>query len=190
MFAMAASSSVRTTLPGEPRTRELSGISRPSVTSAPAPIRQLRPIFAPLRTIAWMPMRQPSPIVAAVHHGLMADRDVGSDGQRISGIRVQHAALLHVAVLADDDGLVVAAYRCVWPDVDARVHYDVADDRGTFVNECRGVDKRDVVPKLVDAHGGSPIIGRVAGWNVRSRLDASLRGLVRRPMAGRSRKTV
>ncbi len=30
--------------PGAPRTSELSGISRPSVTSAPAPIRQLRPI--------------------------------------------------------------------------------------------------------------------------------------------------
>ena len=40
-----------------------SGNSLPSVTSEPAPTRQLRPIFAPLSTMLWMPTRLPSPMV-------------------------------------------------------------------------------------------------------------------------------
>ena len=41
----------------------LSGISFPSVTSAFAPIRQLRPIFTPFSTTALIPTRLLSPIV-------------------------------------------------------------------------------------------------------------------------------
>ena len=44
-------------------TTELSGISLPSVIRALAPIRQLRPIFAPLRITEPMPTSVLSPMV-------------------------------------------------------------------------------------------------------------------------------
>jgi hypothetical protein len=47
-----ASVSSRTTLAGAPRISELSGNTLPSVTTAPAPTRQLRPITAPFKTTA------------------------------------------------------------------------------------------------------------------------------------------
>jgi len=49
---------VRTTLAGRPIMTEPSGNSLPSVTSAPAPTRQCRPIFAPFNTTDWMPISE------------------------------------------------------------------------------------------------------------------------------------
>ena len=51
------------TLPGEPTTKELSGISLFSVIKDFAPITQLFPIFALLRITAPIPIKLLSPIV-------------------------------------------------------------------------------------------------------------------------------
>ncbi len=57
---MAASSSIRTTLPGAPITSAPGGIRLPSGISAPAPIRAPAPISAPFRTMAPIPISAPS----------------------------------------------------------------------------------------------------------------------------------
>src|SRR3989442_478378 len=54
---------------------------------------------------------------ATVQHDLMPNRYIAADGERISRVRVQHAALLHVRAVADDDRFVVAAEHGVRPDV-------------------------------------------------------------------------
>ncbi len=54
---------MRTTLPGEPSTSEPSGMALPSVTMAPAPMRQFFPTTARLRMMAPMPISEFSPMV-------------------------------------------------------------------------------------------------------------------------------
>src|SRR5262245_3882563 len=46
----------------------------------------------------------------------MADRYLGTDQQRKTDIRVQHAAILHVGTRADGDGLGITAQHRVEPD--------------------------------------------------------------------------
>ena len=46
---------------------------------------------------------------AAMQHHLMADRHVLADGERGTGIGVQHGEFLDVAAIADHDRLIVAA---------------------------------------------------------------------------------
>ena len=89
----------------------LSGISLPSVISAFAPIRQLRPIFAPFSTTALMPIRLLSPIVQPCSITLwpiVTWLPITSGRARVG---VQHRAVLNVRVFADRDQLVVAADR-------------------------------------------------------------------------------
>ena len=80
---------------------EPSGNSLPSVTSEPAPTRQLRPIFAPFSTTAWMPISEPSPIVQPCS---MTWWPMVTFAPIVSGkpvVGVQHAAVLHVGAAAD-----------------------------------------------------------------------------------------
>jgi tripartite-type tricarboxylate transporter receptor subunit TctC len=48
---------------GDPRIKELSGNTLPSVTTEPAPTKQFLPITARLSTTAWIPINEFSPIV-------------------------------------------------------------------------------------------------------------------------------
>src|SRR5690606_14860988 len=52
---------------------------------------------------------------AAVEHGLVTDRDVLAQGQRGAGVGVHDGAVLDVAVLADQDQLIVAPQHRVEP---------------------------------------------------------------------------
>jgi hypothetical protein len=64
---------------------------------------------------------------AAVKHDVMADGHVLADGQRRAHVGVHHGAILHIAVLADVDQLVVATQHGAEPDVGALFQFDLAD---------------------------------------------------------------
>jgi len=76
---------------------------------------------------------------AAVQHGVMADGHAGAEGQRVTHVGVHHAAVLHVAVLADQDQLVIAAQHRVEPDVGALLQLDLAYQRGIRCNPTVGM---------------------------------------------------
>ena len=127
-FAIASASSSRTTLPGAPITRELSGMTLPSVISALAPIRQFLPIS---RMVEDGRPHADQRIVAdraAMQHGLVADGAVCADGQRRAHVGVQHAAILHVGVLAHRDQFIVAAQHRAEPDAGISRQPHLADD--------------------------------------------------------------
>ena len=46
----------------------------------------------------------------------MSDRHPASDGDRQSGVGMQHAPVLQVALLADDDSVTVGTEHCAVPD--------------------------------------------------------------------------
>ncbi|MOA26686.1 hypothetical protein D3C78_1474980 [compost metagenome] len=60
----------------------------------------------------------------------MADGHAGTDGQWVAHVGVHHGAVLDVAVLADQDQLVVAAQHGVEPDVGALLQLDLAHQHG------------------------------------------------------------
>ena len=115
---LAAASSVRTALAGEPMISEWSGKVLPSVTSARAPTRQPPPIRAPLSTTAPMPISEPSPIDAAMQDRAVADRAVLADLERGAHVGVQRDEILDVGARADDDRLIVAAQNRAEPYAD------------------------------------------------------------------------
>ena len=86
-----------------------------SVMSALAPIRQLRPIRAPLRTVApsRSGIRSDS---AAMQHRVMPDGAIVANRKRVTGIDVKDAVILNVASFADLDQLVVRPQHGAEPD--------------------------------------------------------------------------
>ena len=112
----------------------------PSVTSAPAPTRQLRPITARLSTIAWMPISEPSPTVQPCSIAWWPMVTSVAQRQRAPGIGVQHRAVLHVAVVADQDRFVVAAYRRAGPHAGAGAERHPADDGRVVGDPGVGID--------------------------------------------------
>ncbi|RWW90334.1 hypothetical protein BHE74_00023108 [Ensete ventricosum] len=67
---------------------------------------------------------------ATMQHGVMTDGHAGAQGQRVAHVGVHHAAVLHVAVLADQDQFVVATQHRIEPDVGALLQLDLAHQRG------------------------------------------------------------
>ena len=80
----------------------------------------------------------------AVQHGLVADRDTATDGERDAVIGVQHAAILYVGAFPDMDRIVVTAHDHVEPDTDVVFDDDAADD-------CGIVSDKPIVAADVDA---------------------------------------
>ena len=75
-----------------------------------------------------------------MHDRAMPDRDAPPDRARHAGIDVDDRAVLHVAVLADHDRIVVAAQHGGGPHAHARAEGDVADDVRGGVDVGGGVD--------------------------------------------------
>ncbi|MOA23239.1 hypothetical protein D3C78_1438470 [compost metagenome] len=76
---------------------------------------------------------------AAMQVDLVADGDALADGQRPAHVGVQHAAVLHVAVLADVDQLVVAAQHGAKPHTGAGLQTHLADHAGSGRNPAVGM---------------------------------------------------
>ena len=103
-----------------------------SVISVFAPIRQLRPIRAPLRIVEHMPIKVFDPDRAAVQHHLVPDRAVLADRQRIAGIDMEDAAVLDIAAFADLDGGVVRPQDGAEPDARLALEANIADQDGRW----------------------------------------------------------
>src|SRR5687768_6968013 len=74
----------------------------------------------------------------AVHDRAMCDPDAAPNRGRNAVIHVDDGAVLHVAVVANDDATGVAANDRGWPDGDARAERHVAEHQGVRVDErCR-----------------------------------------------------
>ena len=123
-------SSSRTTLPGEPMTMELSGISLPSVIRLPAPIRQLRPMRAPLRMMELYADQAAVADRASVQHHHVADGNVCANGEWRPVIGMQNRVVLHVAILAHFDGIIVAAQYGAEPYACVLLQDDIANHDG------------------------------------------------------------
>ena len=101
-----------------------------SVISVFAPIRQFRPIRAPLRIVEHMPIKGVRADGAAVQHHLVADRAVLADRERVAGIDMEDAAVLDIAAFADLDDVVVGPQDGAEPDAGFALEADVADQDG------------------------------------------------------------
>jgi len=99
---------------------------------------------------------------AAVQHGLVADRHVLADLERVARIGVHHGAFLNIAVLADRDGLVVAAQRGAEPYRRIRGEPDPAHQGGRVGDERRRIDLGRMLAQLVNSHGGARVGGNGA----------------------------
>lgn len=64
---------------------------------------------------------------AAVQHAHVADAHIVAERAGVAGIGMQHAAVLHLGVLADRDQLVVAADHAVPPDAGVLLQDHLAD---------------------------------------------------------------
>ena len=100
---------------------------------------------------------EPAKWVAALRHAQhdpVADGRLGADGERESGVRVQHAAILHIRPRTDHDGLVVAAGNGAEPDAGILPDDDPADQyRRIGHPEPAVVRNRDpMTVKLVERH--------------------------------------
>ena len=102
-----------------------------SVISVFAPIRQFRPIRAPLRMVEPIPIKVFVPDRAAVQHHLVADRAVLTDRERETRVDVEHAAVLDVAAFADLDGGIVRPHDRAEPDAGFALEADIADQDGS-----------------------------------------------------------
>lgn len=89
---------------------------------------------------------------AAVQHGLVADRDVGCNGERTAGIGMQYAGILHIAAGADCDGFIVTAQRGARPDAYFTAQRDGSDDGRAFVDKGCRVNVGNTIAELVDRH--------------------------------------
>jgi hypothetical protein len=110
---------------------ELSGMTLFSVIKAPAPIRQFLPILAPLSTVAPHANQGIVANGAAMDDGAVADRAIFADDERVIGIGVEDAVLLHIGAGADADGFDIAARHHAEPDADLGSDPDVADQHGS-----------------------------------------------------------
>jgi hypothetical protein len=145
----------RTTLAGLPMIIDPSGNSLPSVTSEP-----------------WRPRGSAADARAVEDHGLDADQRAVADVQPCSmhwwpmvtfvaqhqfdaAVGVQHAAVLHVAVAADADAVVVAAqhapYQTLAPSARSTRPMTVALSATQAPGATRGASS----PSSIDRHGGS-----------------------------------
>jgi hypothetical protein len=82
---------------------------------------------------------------AAVQHDLMADRDAAPNGERRAGIGVKDAQFLNVAVVADDDRLVVAAQHGAGPDAHPFAQDHGPDDGDALRDVAGGRNHRHAV---------------------------------------------
>src|SRR5258707_7776850 len=94
---------------------------------------------------------------AAMQHRLMADGDMGSHRQRKPRIRVQNRSILHIAVGANADGLVVTAQGRAKPHGAMVREDDLADDRGTRSNIRARRYRRGSIAQLIQGHIPSAI---------------------------------
>src|SRR3990172_9182035 len=76
----------------------------------------------------------------AVHDGAVPDRHPRADDAREAHVAVDHGPVLHVRVVADRDGVHVAAHDRAGPDARARAERDGAEDDRGFVDEGGGAD--------------------------------------------------
>jgi len=67
-------------------------------------------------------------------HDLMADGTVSADGERRTHVRMQHAAVLHIAALPHRDQLVIAAQNRIEPDAGVSLQPHPPDNIGAGGN--------------------------------------------------------
>ncbi|MCY1531301.1 hypothetical protein D9M68_665220 [compost metagenome] len=67
-----------------------------------------------------------------MQHGIVANGHAFADIQRKPHVGMHHRAVLHVALLADMNQLVVAAQYGVEPNARPRLQLDLADQRGVW----------------------------------------------------------
>src|SRR5690606_8582765 len=80
-----------------------------------------------------------------------------ADGERIAGVGMQHRAVLDIAVLANDDGIVVGPDHHVEPDAGVRVQHHRADQGGVVGNEVRAADTLHLAVFEPVEHDASPL---------------------------------
>ncbi len=97
------SSSGPTTRAGAPSAFDPGGITVPAVTTAPAPTSASAPISAPSSTVAPMPMSANDPMRQPCSTAPCPDMTVRLQHGVRTGEGVDHARVLHVRPLADDD---------------------------------------------------------------------------------------
>ena len=74
-----------------------------------------------------------------VQHGVMANGHPSADIQWKAHVGVHHGTVLHIAVLADMNQLVVTAQHGVKPHAGTRLQFDLADQRGIRCNPAVGM---------------------------------------------------
>jgi hypothetical protein len=92
---------------------------------------------------------------AAVQHGLVADGDAIAQGERETGIHVQHGAVLHVGRLANAHHVVLGANHHLEPDIGVRFQRDGAH-QGRVVRDVvvRAAQLDAFVADRIKSHGG------------------------------------
>jgi hypothetical protein len=85
------------------------------------------------------------PYLAPVHDCLVADDAVIADYRWVTGVGVQHAAVLDVGPGSDTDGLRIAAQHGPVPDARLFTQVDVPDNAGSRRDPGRTCDLREGV---------------------------------------------
>ena len=88
----------------------------------------------------------------------MANRDVMVNGKRYPRVRVQHRALLYVAMVTDVDAGVVTPNADIGPNAGLSTYDYVADQIGRVKNKGCWVNARDKVAELINRHDGLRLI--------------------------------
>ena len=97
---------------------------------------------APSRTVQWLASTASRADVHPVHHTAVRDRRARADVDGNARRGVQHAAVLHVGALTDDDRGEIGADDRVEPHRRARLDVNVADQRGSGGDERARIDRR------------------------------------------------
>lgn len=77
---------------------------------------------------------------AAVNHGVVADRDILADGERVAGVNVTRDIVLDVGAFPDDDGFIVSPQHRIEPDAHVGVKRDVSDNFGSRCEVATGIN--------------------------------------------------
>ena len=106
---------------------------------------------------------------ASMQHHLVSYRHVGTNGERLANVCMQHTGILNIGSRTDANHLGVATNDCAKPYASVRTQLHIAHDLRTICNPGSVMDARRNGVKFINGHGGNFQIWKVG--NCRSRVN-------------------